>query len=283
MQPISLSLITGQAAEYDDTETDDYIDEATNDYYDEAPAPATPAPVEPVLPAEPTPAEPSIAPVEDLAPEEPLDVYYEDEPLLPVEQELLPADDGPADDEPVVYDDELATYDTYDDTPVEEVIDEIIDEAPAINLRDDDEEVLADDDVEPIEEGYNYPVPENPLELPERPQDQEEDSLADANEIIPEEEEDDGAIAPLALYGAPADPFEIPDSLPTEASAPPAVEEELPLAQYLPPSDVVEESRGGRKRGPGRKFRRGRKRGGRRRKLGRRVAGIPFNLKFLRQ
>ena len=144
-------FFVGQAAEYDD-ETDDYIDEATNDYYDEAPAPATPAPVEPELPAEPTPAEPSIAP-EDVAPEVPLDVYYEDEPLLPVEQELLPAeDDGP---EPVVYDDEPVSYDTYDDSPVEEVVDEVIDEAPELDLRDD--ETL--DEVQPVEEGYNYPVP----------------------------------------------------------------------------------------------------------------------------
>ena len=41
--------------------------------------------------------------------------------------------------------------------------------------------------------GYNYPVPENPLELPEK-----HSQLAD------------DSVAPLALYGAPAQPFELP-------------------------------------------------------------------------
>ena len=45
----------------------------------------------------------------------------------------------------------------------------------------------------PVEEGYSYPVPENPLELPEK-----HSQLAD------------DSVAPLALYGAPAQPFELP-------------------------------------------------------------------------
>lgn len=92
------------------------------------------------------------------------------------------------------------------------------------------------------EVGYNYPVPENPLELPEK--------------------KPDDSVAPLALYGAPAQPFEVPEivpeSLPTAA---PAAQEELPLAQYLPPA-AGSGSRGGRRLGN----RRGRRRPGQRRK-----------------
>ena len=109
----------------------------------------------------------------------------------------------------------------------------------------EDEEYEIDPEQLPDEgEGYNYPVPENPLELPEKPK--------------PLEPVVDDSIAPLALYGAPAQPFELPpDSLPTAAPEAPA-EEELPLAQYLPPAAPRQSRRLGR---------RGRRRGQRKKRV----------------
>ena len=52
-----------------------------------------------------------------------------------------------------------------------------------------------EEEAAPVEEGYSYPVPENPLELPEK----------SSHSELP-----DDAVAPLALYGAPAQPFELP-------------------------------------------------------------------------
>merc|ERR1719266_1514009 len=97
----------------------------------------------------------------------------------------------------------------------------------------------------------SYPLPENPLELPEKSSQSEALDLG----LV------DDAVAPLALYGAPAQPFELPpDTLPTAA---PEEFEELPLAQYLPPATAPRQRRGQRF---GRLGRRGRRRGGQRRK-----------------
>ena len=56
-------------------------------------------------------------------------------------------------------------------------------------------EIVEEEAAAPVEEGYNYPVPKNPLELPEK----------SSHSELP-----DDAVAPLALYGAPAQPFELP-------------------------------------------------------------------------
>ena len=56
-------------------------------------------------------------------------------------------------------------------------------------------EIVEEEEAAPVEEGYNYPVPANPLELPEK----------SSHSELP-----DDAVAPLALYGAPAQPFELP-------------------------------------------------------------------------
>ena len=215
----------GQAVEYD----------VNANYDDEPPTPAASEPAPQVTPGSPAPVSPAQttpAPYPD----------YQNEPVQPSYEEELPPE--PA--QPIDYSPDYSS----DYVP-----------SPATDPLDYTDDNLAEPQ-QPAEEGYNYPVPENPLELPERPQDTDYDSAAEANNVP------DDSVAPLALYGAPADPYQPPiDSLPTEASAP--VEEELPLAQYLPPS-------GEREGRQGRKFRRGRKRGGRRRKLGRRVRNIIF-------
>ena len=59
----------------------------------------------------------------------------------------------------------------------------------------DSTEIVEEEAAAPVEEGYNYPVPTNPLELPEKSSQSE----------LP-----DDSVAPLALYGAPAQPFELP-------------------------------------------------------------------------
>merc|ERR1711971_498245 len=127
--------------------------------------------------------------------------------------------------------------------PVEE--EEVVDYRAEEESSDVVEEIVEEEEAAPVEEGYNYPVPANPLELPEK----------SSHSELP-----DDAVAPLALYGAPAQPFELPpDTLPTAA---PEVLEDLPLAQYLPPATAPREARGRF----GRRDRRGRRRGGQRRK-----------------
>jgi len=127
--------------------------------------------------------------------------------------------------------------------PVEE--EEVVDYRAEEESSDVVEEIVEEEEAAPVEEGYNYPVPANPLELPEKSSQSE----------LP-----DDSVAPLALYGAPAQPFELPpDTLPTAA---PEELEDLPLAQYLPPATAPREARGRF----GRRDRRGRRRGGQRRK-----------------
>ena len=65
-------------------------------------------------------------------------------------------------------------------------------------MKDDTD--LIEDEVSSDEQGYSYPVPENPLELPEKSSQSEALDLG----LV------DDAVAPLALYGAPAQPFELP-------------------------------------------------------------------------
>lgn len=133
--------------------------------------------------------------------------------------------------------------------------------APAPDSAPDTYE--GDEGAEDEGEGYNYPVPENPLVLPERPQ-SASGSSPDSSSVE----------APLALYGAPAQPFELPpDALPTQASANAAAEaaEEPGLAQYLPPATGSRAGRQGRKLG-----RRGKRRGQRRKRLSTRVEGAQW-------
>ena len=66
-------------------------------------------------------------------------------------------------------------------------------------------EIVEEEEAAPVEEGYNYPVPANPLELPEK----------SSHSELP-----DDAVAPLALYGAPAQPFELPPGKLTRLSSP---------------------------------------------------------------
>ena len=67
-----------------------------------------------------------------------------------------------------------------------------------INLREDTD-LIGEEEVSSEEQGYSYPVPENPLELPEKSSQSEALDLG----LV------DDAVAPLALYGAPAQPFEL--------------------------------------------------------------------------
>ena len=119
-------------------------------------------PPAPVSPAQTTPT--------PTAPEE-----IPEEPVATYEQELAP--------EPATYDyiepDYVVPPPEYDE--------------PAL-APEPDTPIVQEERVEDTEEGYNYPVPDNPLELPERPQDILDDSAAEANS-------EDNVVAPLALYG----------------------------------------------------------------------------------
>ncbi len=169
-----------------------------------APAPRPAAPAAPVAPVAPVAPEPAPLPVEDPVPAPtPAPVPAQPEPL-PVE----PVDQFEEPSGPPVYDYESGEYiDTRNEVGADYLYN---------NGQD------ADPVEEAPQEGYSYPVPENPLELPAK-QPQSENDLAPAAV--------DDSVAPLALYGAPPQPFELPpDSLPTAAPS------EAPLAQYLPPS-----------------------------------------------
>ena len=96
---------------------------------------------------------------------------------------------GPPDSDYTLPDYELPA----EEEEVEEVEEEII------NLREDTD-LIGEEEVSSEEQGYSYPVPENPLELPEKSSQSEALDLG----LV------DDAVAPLALYGAPAQPFELP-------------------------------------------------------------------------
>lgn len=233
--------------------------------------PAQPA-RRPDPPAEPTPSEPfeplaPVAPVVPLAPEEPLGPIggqiplapqpiapdtAASEPIAPANQPIPPViKPAPADIPQPLPPTALPDYEYPDlSVPINNGV--RTDDSFAEYDEYEEDQAAPDEPVEEAEEGYSYPVPDNPLELPERPQeDAADDSLAD-----------DNAVAPLALYGAPAQPFEIPpDSLPTQA---PVEEEEDLLAQYLPPQGQRQARRQGRL---GRRGRGGRRRGQRRKRL----------------
>jgi len=228
---------------------DEYSEEYSDEYTETDSADLDTEPIVPVVPIAPEPAPqptPSIEelPLEPYEDETEIDAYGDeydeyDPNDIPIEQRAPEGYGAP----PPAPDYELPDYEVpdYEAPAVEEVVDiKSVEEELPVEV----EEVV--EDAAPVEEteGYSYPVPENPLELPEK-----HSQLAD------------DAVAPLALYGAPAQPFEIPETLPTAA---PEELEELPLAQYLPPASAPREARGGRF--GGRLSRRGRRRGGQRRK-----------------
>ena len=226
--------------------------------------PAAPTPSEPLEPLAP------VAPVIPLAPEEPLGPIggqfplgpepiapdtAASEPIAPANQPIPPViKPAPADIPQPLPPTALPDYPDYEYPDLSLPINNGVrtDDSFAEYDQYEEDQAAPDEPEEVEEEGYSYPVPDNPLELPERPQEEAaDDSLAE-----------DNAVAPLALYGAPPQPFELPpDSLPTQA--PVEAEEDL-LAQYLPPQGQRQARRQGRL---GRRGRGGRRRGQRRKRL----------------
>merc|ERR1712061_717499 len=173
----------------------------------------------PLCPSEYDDYDPDDIPEDQAVPEEVPEGYNYPVPENPLVLPTKPPTTTP-EDLPTYTEDPVLEYDYYDpnDIPEDQAKpDEIpsYTEAPEVEEYDEyDPNDIPEDQAKPEEvtEGYNSPVPENPLVLPSKP------SLPDC---VPVGEEELGDNPYFLDQGVPA----CPEDLPTYTEAPPAVEE----------------------------------------------------------